>query len=120
MSNINCNKLIYFSLGYYKRCLQCAKNSHKSALPFNVENHYIVNKTEKALGKRLHGKPGFAEESPLYSPAAVAAKTPPQLLTLRRRLSTIDWLKGRVELLSRRGERFAKISAFLRGRAARE
>ena len=47
MSNINCNKFIFFSLGYYKRCLQCAKNSHKSALPFNVENHYIVNKTEK-------------------------------------------------------------------------
>jgi hypothetical protein len=71
--------------------LQCAKNSHKSALPFNVENHYIVNKTEKALGKRLHGKPGFAQENLLfYSPAAVAAKTPPQLLTLRRRLSTID------------------------------
>ena len=49
----------------------------------------IVNKTEKALSKRLRGKPGFAEESP-YSPAAVAANAPPQLLTLRRRLSTID------------------------------
>jgi len=46
--------------------LQCAKSSHKSALPFNVENHYIVNKTEKALGKRLHGKPGFAQENLLF------------------------------------------------------
>jgi len=46
--------------------LQCAKSSHKPALPFNVENHYIVNKTEKALGKRLHGKPGFAQENLLF------------------------------------------------------
>lgn len=79
MSNINCNKVIYFSLGYYKRCLQCAKNSHKSAFPFNVENHYIVNKTEKALGK------GFTASRALQKKALYIVRLP--LQQTRRRSS---------------------------------